>query len=113
MEKIEIKSKNPNLSISIGMDDLCNVFVRLPMDQRIHIINYILEYHGGKESPLKALAEQRYKDAAKEVKVFKDLAANPNPIMANSSGAYYNVAKKYEKEANIWKQLFDLENENK
>ena len=111
MAKIEINSKNPNISVSIGMDDLCDVLVKLPMEQRIHIINYILGYYAGKESPLKALAEQRYKDATEEVKVFKELAAEP--IMADSSGSYYTVAKKYEKEADIWKQLIDLENENK
>jgi len=105
MEKIEIKSKNPNLSISIDTDDLCDVLVKLPMGQRIHIINYVLEYHGGKDSPLKALAEQRYKDAAKEVKVFKNLASNP----ITASDAYKCVAEKYEKEADIWKQLIDLE----
>lgn len=107
MAKIELKSKNPNLSISIGMDDLCEVLIKLPMEQRIHIINYILGCYAGKESPLKALAEQRYKDAVQKTESFKDLAANPR--MSNSSGAYYTVAKKYEKEADIWKQLVDLE----
>lgn len=106
MVKIEIKSKNPNLSISIGMDDLCEVLIKLPMEQRIHIINHILEYHCGKESPLKALAEQRYKDASKEVKVFNDLTSNPD---MPARDAYKSVAKKYEKEADIWKQLVDLE----
>lgn len=106
MEKIEIKSKNPNLSVSIDMDDLCDVLVNLPMKQRIHIINYILEYHCGKESPLKALAEQRYKDASKEVKVFNDLTSDPDMPARDS---YKGVAEKYEKEADIWKQLVDLE----
>lgn len=107
MAKIELKSKNPDLSISIGMDDLCDVLVKLPMEQRVYIINHILNYFGGKESPLKALAEQRYKDAVQKTESFKDLAANSR--MSNSSGAYYTVASKYEKEANIWKQLIDLE----
>jgi hypothetical protein len=110
MAKIEIKAKNPNLSISIDIDDLCDVLVKLPMEQRIHIINHILECFGGKESPLKALAKQRYKNAIKEVKVFKDLSSNPD---MPAKEAYKSVAEKYEKEADIWKQLVDLENENK
>ena len=107
MAKIEINSKNPNLSISIDVNDLCDVLIKLPMEQRIHIINHILNYFGGKESPLKALAEQRYKDAVQKAESFIDLAANPR--MTNSSGAYYTTALKYEKEADIWKQLIDLE----
>lgn len=110
MAKIEIKSKNPDLTISIGMDDLCDVLVKLPMGQRIYIINHILECFGGKESPLKALAEQRYKNAIKEVKIFNDLASDPE---MPAREAYNNVAEKYEKAADIWKQLVDLENENK
>ena len=109
MAKIEIKAKNPNLSISIDMDDLCDVLAHLSMKERIYIINYILENYAGKESPLKALAEQRYKDTVKEVKVFKDLAANPD---IPAKDAYRSVAEKYEKEEKIWKEIIELENKN-
>lgn len=110
MAKIEIKSKNPNMSISIGMDDLCDVLIKLPIKQRIQIINHILNYFSDKESPLKALAEARYNDAIKEVKIFNNLTSVPD---MPAKEAYNSVASKYKKEADIWKQFVDLENENK
>ena len=107
MAKITFKSK---LNVSIELETLCDVLADLSMKEKVYIINYILENYKGKESPLKALAEQRYKDTSKEAKVFNDLASNPDmPARA----AYNSVREKYEKKADIWKQFVDLENENK
>lgn len=103
MAKIKINEK---VGISIDMDKLCEVLIDLPMKQKIYIINYILENYSGNESPLKALAEQRYKDCLKDVKTFEDLAKDP--VIA--CDAYNDVAERYKNESKIWKEFVEFEN---
>lgn len=96
-QKINIKKK---VTISLSIDELCELITELPMKDRIYIMHEILTCPHLNENPLKKFVKNEYKCAKKDSKTFLDISKDP--IFSES---YKEVSDKYNKEAEMWNRI--------